>query len=108
MRAIQLLFACFVSAGSFAADAPQSTAKNPERSAEQIQNQFCNVCHATGWNGAPISGDKNDWQPRIDAGFDQLFRNAKQGLNTMPPMGTCVDCTDEELKAAIEAMIRTQ
>jgi cytochrome c5 len=76
-----------------------------QRTAEQILNQYCNVCHATGWNGAPISGDRTEWQPRLMTGFDALFKNARQGFNNMPPMGTCQDCTDAELKAAIEAMI---
>lgn len=79
-------------------------AKTP-RSADAILNQYCNVCHATGWNGAPLSGDPNDWQPRLTTGFDSLFKNVKQGINTMPPMGTCTDCTDEELEAAIRKML---
>jgi cytochrome c5 len=79
-------------------------AKTP-RTADAILNQYCNVCHATGWNGAPLSGDPNDWQPRLAAGFDTLFKNVKQGINTMPPMGTCTDCTDEELEAAIRKML---
>ena len=77
----------------------------PSRGADAILTQYCNVCHATGWNGAPLSGDPNDWQPRLTAGFDTLFKNAKQGINTMPPMGTCTDCTDEELEAAIRKML---
>ena len=79
-------------------------AKAP-RAADAILNQYCNVCHLTGWNGAPLSGDPNDWQPRLTTGFDSLFKNARQGLNTMPPMGTCTDCTDAELEAAIRKML---
>ncbi|HEY7642536.1 MAG TPA: c-type cytochrome [Steroidobacteraceae bacterium] len=75
------------------------------RSADAILNQYCNVCHLTGWNGAPLSGDPNDWQPRLATGFDALFKNARQGINNMPPMGTCTDCTDEELQAAIRKML---
>jgi cytochrome c5 len=75
------------------------------RTADAILNQYCNVCHATGWNGAPLSGDPNDWQPRVTADFETLLKNAKQGINTMPPMGTCTDCTDEELEAAIRKML---
>ena len=44
-------------------------------------------------------------QPRLATGFESLFKNAKQGINTMPPMGTCTDCTDEELEAAIRKML---
>lgn len=79
-------------------------AKAP-RSADAILDQYCNVCHLTGWNGAPLSDEANDWQPRLTTGFDSLFKNAKQGINNMPPMGTCTDCTDAELEAAIRKML---
>ena len=83
------------------ADEPAKTARAPD----VILNQYCNVCHLTGWNGAPLSGDPNDWQPRLSTGFDSLLKNAKQGINNMPPMGTCLDCTDAELEAAIRKML---
>lgn len=37
--------------------------------------------------------------------MDALLGNARQGLNNMPPKGTCSDCTDAELAQAIEAMM---
>ena len=96
------LIGAFVGSGAGAlADEP---AKTP-RTADAILNQYCNVCHLTGWNGAPLSGDVSDWQPRLSTGFDSLFKNAKQGINNMPPMGTCQDCTDAELEAAIRKML---
>jgi len=83
------------------ADEPAKTARAPDA----ILGQYCNVCHLTGWNGAPLSGDPNDWQPRLSSGFDSLLKSAKQGINNMPPMGTCLDCTDAELEAAIRKML---
>jgi cytochrome c5 len=87
-------------AGALAAE-PAKTPRGPDA----ILNQYCNVCHLTGWNGAPLNGDANDWQPRLSTGFDSLIKNAKQGINNMPPMGTCQDCTDAELQAAIRKML---
>src|SRR5215211_5394438 len=72
------------------ADEPAKASRAPDA----ILNQYCNVCHLTGWNGAPLRGEPNDWQPRLSSGFDSLFKNVKQGINSMPPMGTCQDCTD--------------
>ena len=77
----------------------------PPRSGEQIYQTYCGVCHSGGWQGAPIANDKRDWEERVAKGFDLLFKNAKQGLNAMPPMGTCMDCTDEELQESIKAML---
>lgn len=78
----------------------------PARSGDQIHQTYCAVCHATGWNGAPVTGIRDDWQSRVAAGVDAMLSNVKQGLNTMPPMGTCMDCSDAELRAAIEEMMK--
>lgn len=78
----------------------------PSRPGDQIYQTYCAVCHATGWNGAPITGIREDWDSRAAAGVDAMLRNVKQGLNTMPPMGTCMDCSDAELRAAMEEMVK--
>jgi cytochrome c5 len=90
--------------GAIAGALADEPAKAP-RAPDAILSQYCNVCHLTGWNGAPLNGDANDWQPRLSTGFDSLIKNAKQGINNMPPMGTCLDCTDTELEAAIRKML---
>lgn len=74
-------------------------------SGEQIYNQFCTVCHAAGVAGAPKLGDKAAWKPRVDQGIEKLLQHATQGLNAMPPKGTCAQCSDGDLKSAIEYMI---
>ena len=101
--AILIALVCVVigSGAGALADEPARTPRAPDA----ILNQYCNVCHMTGWNGAPLNGDANDWQPRLSTGFDSLIKNAKQGINNMPPMGTCLDCTDTELEAAIRKML---
>ncbi|HET9448349.1 MAG TPA: c-type cytochrome [Steroidobacteraceae bacterium] len=101
--AIHTAFVCAL-LGSVGAALAAEPAKAP-RAADAILNQYCNVCHLTGWNGAPLNGDANEWQSRLAAGFDSLMKNARQGINNMPPMGTCQDCTDTELEAAIRKML---
>ncbi len=83
-----------------------ATTPATQRSGDQIYQSFCGACHGTGWNGAPITGIEGDWTPRLTNGVDTMVQNVKQGLNTMPPMGTCTDCSDAELKAAIEIMLK--
>jgi cytochrome c5 len=97
--------AIFIALIGAIAGAPADEPAKAPRAPDAILSQYCNVCHLTGWNGAPLSGDANDWQPRLTTGFDSLFKNAKQGINSMPPMGTCQDCTDAELEAAIRKML---
>ncbi|MDY6890590.1 MAG: c-type cytochrome [Pseudomonadota bacterium] len=82
-----------------------STAALAERSGEELYNTKCSVCHVAGVAGAPKFGDAAAWAPRAAKGLDGLLASAKNGLNAMPPMGTCMDCSDEELKAAIQYML---
>ena len=72
--------------------------------AEELYNKACVACHAAGAAGAPKAFDKEAWAPRLAKGMDTLLKNAKTGINAMPPKGMCMDCTDDELKALIKYM----
>jgi cytochrome c5 len=72
---------------------------------QKIYQTSCHVCHATGVAGAPKLGDKEAWAPRIATGMDALLTSAINGKNAMPPKGTCMSCSDADLKAAIEYMV---
>jgi cytochrome c5 len=71
---------------------------------EAIYNTKCVVCHGSGVAGAPKFGDKEAWAPRIATGMDALLSSATNGKNAMPPKGTCMECSEDDLKAAIEYM----
>ena len=75
-------------------------------SADDIIAKHCNACHGTGLLGAPKIGDTAAWKERADhqGGLDGILAKAITGINAMPPKGTCMTCTDEELKGAIEKM----
>lgn len=78
------------------------------RSGEEVYNTKCNVCHGTGVGNAPKLGDKAAWTPRIAKGMDTLMSNVINGftdVGMMPPKGICMDCSDEELRAAVDYML---
>ena len=50
-------------------------------------------------------GDAAAWEPRVAQGMDVLMANTINGINVMPPKGTCMACSDDELRAAVEYMI---
>lgn len=75
------------------------------RDGETVYKTFCTACHATGVTGAPKTRDAQDWTPRLAQGKDVLAKHAIQGFNLMPARGTCMNCSDEEIVAAIEHMI---
>lgn len=72
---------------------------------EERYKSTCAVCHATGVAGAPKFRDATDWKPRMAAGMDTMLAIAKKGKGAMPPMGTCMQCSDEELRKTIEYML---
>jgi len=103
-----------------AVEAPESTAQPDEQQAtaeppadtqtspvdgQKIYQASCKACHVAGVAGAPKLGDKEGWAPRIAKGNDALLLSVKNGLNAMPPKGTCMSCSEDELRAAIEYMV---
>ena len=76
------------------------------RDGASVYGTFCIACHASGVSGAPKTGDANDWAPRIAQGKEILKNHAINGFNAMPAKGSCIDCSDDEIVAAIEHMIK--
>lgn len=74
-------------------------------SGEQVYSQFCGTCHAAGVAGAPVLGEAAAWEPRLAKGMDTLWDHTLNGFNAMPPKGTCMACSDDELRAAMEYMV---
>lgn len=93
------------SAAPAAAAAPAASASADAGKGKQIFDSTCMACHATGAAGAPKVGDKAAWAPRIAQGMDTLLNHAINGIRAMPPKGTCMTCSDADLKDAIEYMV---
>ncbi len=74
-------------------------------SGQAVYDQFCFACHLSGVGGAPLLGDAAQWEPRIAKGIDVLMASTINGLNAMPAKGTCMNCSDEELQAAVDYML---
>lgn len=74
-------------------------------SGEDVYNQFCFACHTTGVGGAPMLGDVDAWSPRIAQGMDTLWEHTLNGINAMPAKGTCMSCSDDELRSALDYMV---
>lgn len=72
---------------------------------EQIYDRFCFACHATGVGNAPLLHDAEQWAPRVAKGMDAMLQTSMTGMGAMPPKGTCMACSEEEMVAAIEYLI---
>ena len=85
--------------------APAAAAGGGEpRSGKEIFTNVCSGCHGSGVMGAPKFGNKGDWAPRIAKGMDTLYSHAINGFNSMPPKGTCSDCSEKEIHNAVDYM----
>lgn len=93
--------------GELAPVVAKSSTPAAPRTGEQVYTATCNMCHGSGLAGAPIKGNADQWAPRIAQGKATLYRHAIEGLNgVMPPRGTCANCSDDELHAAVDYMIQ--
>ncbi len=90
-----------------AAPAPSATAaaSGGAKSGEQVYTSTCTVCHSTGVAGAPKTGDKAAWEPRLAQGLDALVSASLKGKGAMPPKGGNAGLSDDEIKSAVEYML---
>lgn len=89
-----------------AAAAVASASAGEPRSGEQVYSTKCFTCHATGAAGAPKMGDAPAWADRLkERGLDGLYTSAIAGFKAMPAKGLCMDCSEEEIKHAVDHIL---
>ena len=86
------------------AKAAPAVAAGPKDGAT-VFNTVCGACHNTGVAGAPKSGDKAAWAPRIATGNDALYKSVIAGKGAMPPKGGAADLSDDEIKGAVDHLV---
>ncbi|MEC7187020.1 MAG: c-type cytochrome [Pseudomonadota bacterium] len=65
----------------------------------------CNACHGTGAAGAPMLGDAEAWEARMEKGMEALMSNVINGVGAMPARGICMTCSDDDLQAIVNYML---
>jgi cytochrome c5 len=74
-----------------------------------VYNTSCAACHGSGVAGAPIVGEVDDWEDRIEQGFEVLVEHAIQGfqgsVGVMPAKGGNPSLSDESVTAAVQYMV---
>lgn len=95
--------------GKSGASVPEVTLSQPvakKLPGQETYENHCSVCHANGIAGAPKFQDVADWKPRLaKRNIEELVASAIKGLNAMPPKGTCGQCSNEEMKNAVQFML---
>ena len=64
----------------------------------------CALCHVTGEANAPVVGDTEEWQQRLQKGEAALLNNVVNGINSMPPLGYCMSCEAADFRVMIDFM----
>lgn len=81
-------------------------AQASDDSGKSIYDKYCDTCHKAGLANAPKFRNKADWKPLLtNKNIDDLVATAMKGINAMPAKGTCMDCSKEDIKKAIEYML---
>ncbi|MBS0359264.1 MAG: c-type cytochrome [Proteobacteria bacterium] len=74
----------------------------------QVYESVCYICHQNGKEGAPVIGDTANWKMRLtqtDEGLHALYRHTINGYNLMPVRGACVNCSNEDIEAAVDFLL---
>ena len=87
----------------------ESTVLSNENSGKEIFDNECASCHTggfKGWiSGAPDISDAEDWGKSLEKGLATMTKNVFEGTKRHEEKGGCEDCTEAEIKAAIEYII---
>ena len=70
-----------------------------------VYQMNCFACHGTGAAGAPMLGDSEAWDARMEKGMQAVMANAINGVGAMPARGICMSCSDDELQQVVEYML---
>lgn len=94
---ILILFALVLMIGSSAVAASDDGRK--------VYHDYCHICHGTGMPDVPQFGDVAHWSARSEKGMDVLYAAAIYGINAMPPMGLCDECSEQQIMEAVDYMV---
>jgi cytochrome c5 len=75
-----------------------------DASLASLYEDTCFSCHSVADSGAPLTGDTDAWDARLEQGMDVLLDHTIDGFGGMPPLGSCMDCSGEDFEALIEFM----
>lgn len=92
--------------GDSTCGAAVAAAGGKPKSGEEVYTSTCHTCHDAGVGGAPKLGDKAAWKERLAQGPNTLHDHAIAGIRAMPPKGTCMSCSDDEIKEAVDYILK--
>jgi len=71
---------------------------------QKIYDGSCRTCHSNPASGAPQAGDVKAWSARVAQGREVVLGHVINGYNKMPPMGLCMQCSEDDFAAVTAYM----
>ena len=96
----------FHPAPSEAKDLPQVKDAPEMSEGHKLYEATCSACHANAAIGAPVVGDKDVWSALVKNGIPEIYKNAIEGKNAMPPKGGNTSLSDAQIKSIVDYMIK--
>jgi cytochrome c5 len=75
-------------------------------SGPEAYDAACARCHKTGVDGAPMTGNRADWEGRSQNWQSVLMNHAKEGYFAMPAKGGQENMPESTVDAATEYMLK--
>ena len=74
---------------------------------QAVYARSCAMCHDAGATGSPRLGDQAAWTRRLSQqNLTQLYRHTIEGYRGMPAKGGCAACSDADLTAAVDYLLK--
>tara|TARA_R110000868_G_scaffold161121_2_gene391069 strand:- start:1220 stop:2524 length:1305 start_codon:yes stop_codon:yes gene_type:complete len=70
-----------------------------------IYENYCSACHNAGIGGAPRISNDLGWEKLANSGLEKLYDVAIHGGGNMPAKGTCITCSDYQIRLAVDYMV---
>lgn len=70
----------------------------------EIYGHTCQTCHENAETGAPLAHDEAAWKPRLAQGDEALHDHIVNGYKGMPPLGQCIECSEDDLMTLMRFM----
>lgn len=78
---------------------------NVDSAQKSVYESSCAMCHADSSMGAPVLGNKADWERVATKGMDAVYKNAIEGINGMPPKGG-TSMSDNEMRSMVDWLFK--
>lgn len=74
----------------------------------ELYDTYCQACHTAQGSEAPRAFDNSIWSNRLQRGLDVVVSSAIEGVGNMPAMGSCMECTYEDMEDLVRYMSKAK